>query len=69
MVRPRYRPNLVFRLSLVFSKFKISEGIQLYGLKITSYGKSYPQNSFLRSDLSAIVGKGREGNKPRLLEE
>ena len=51
MVRPRYRPSLVFRLSLVFSKFKISEGIQLYGLKITSYGKSYPKNSFLRSDL------------------
>ena len=50
MVRPRFRPSLVFRLSLVFSKFKLSEGIQLFGLKITSYGKPDPKNSFPRSD-------------------
>ena len=52
MVRPRYRPSLVFRLSLVCSKFKFSAGIQLFGMKITSYGKPYLKNSFPRSDLS-----------------
>ena len=51
MVRPRYVPSLVFRLSLVCSKFKFSAGIQIFGLKITSHGKPGPKNSFPRSDL------------------
>ena len=34
-VRARYKPSLVFRLSMVWSKFKLmfSAGIQLFGLK------------------------------------
>ena len=51
MVRPRYRPSLVFRLSLVCSKFKFSTGIQIFGVKITSHGKPDTKNSFQRSDL------------------
>ena len=41
-VRARYKLRLVFRLRLVFSKFKFifSVGIQLFGLKTTSIGKS-----------------------------
>ena len=41
-VRARYKPSLVFRLSLVCSKFKfrLSAGIQLFGLKTTSHDKS-----------------------------
>ena len=39
MVRPRYRPSLVFRLSLVCSKFTFSAGMQLFGLITTSHGK------------------------------
>ncbi len=53
MVRPRYGPSLVFRLSLVCSKFKFSVqlSMQLFGMKITSYGKPDLKNSFPRSDL------------------
>ena len=51
MVRPRYRPSLVFRLSLVCSNFKFSAGIQIFGMKITLHGKPGPKNSFPRSDL------------------
>ena len=50
-VRTRYKLSLVFRLSLVCSKFKFSAGIQLFGMKTTSYGKPDLKNSFLRSDL------------------
>ena len=50
MVRPRYGPSLVFRLSLVCSKFKFSAGIQIFGMKITSHGKPGSKNSFPRSD-------------------
>ena len=41
-VRTRYKLSLVFRLSPVCSKFKfmLSVGIQLFGLKTTSHGKS-----------------------------
>ena len=39
LVRVRYKPSLVFRLSLVLSMFKFSTGIQLFGLKATSNGK------------------------------
>ena len=41
-VRARYKLSLVFRLSLVLSmvKFKLAAGIQLFGLKTTSHGKS-----------------------------
>ena len=40
-VRTRYKLSLVFRLSLVCSKFKfmLSVGIQLFGLKTTPHGK------------------------------
>ena len=42
------RARLVFRLSLICSKykFKFSVGIQLFGLKITSHGKSDLKNAF-----------------------
>ena len=50
-VRTRYKLSLVFRLSLVCSKFKFSAGIQLFGMKTTSYGKPDLKNSFPRSDL------------------
>ena len=48
-VRTRYKLSLVFRLSPVCSKFKfmLSAGIQLFGLKTTSHGKSDLKNSFL----------------------
>ena len=39
-VRVWYKPSLVFRLSLVLSMYKFSAGIQLFGLKTTSHGKS-----------------------------
>ena len=47
-VTARYKLSLVFRVSLVCSKFKfkLSEGIQLFGLKTTSHGKPDPKNSF-----------------------
>ena len=47
MVRVRYRPILVFRLSLVCRKLKFSAGIQLFGMKTTSYGKPHLKNYFL----------------------
>ena len=50
-VRTRYKLSLVFRLSLVYIKFKFSAGIQLFGMKTTSYGKPDLKNSFPRSDL------------------
>ena len=50
-VRARYKPSLVFRLSLGYSKFKFSAGIQLFSLKTTSHGKTDPKNSFPGSDL------------------
>ena len=48
-VRARYKLSLVFRLSPVCSKFKLmlSAGIQLFGLKTTSHGKSDLENDFL----------------------
>ena len=52
-VRARYKPSLVFRLSPVFSKFRFmfSVGIQLFGLKTTSHGKSDLKNHILKSHL------------------
>ena len=55
MVRARYNLSLVFRLSLVCSKFKFSAVIQLFGLKTTSHGKSDLKNQFFRSGLSCEV--------------
>ena len=56
-VRARYKLSLVFRLSLVCSKFKfmLSAGIQLFGLKTTSHGKSDLKIHILRSDLLCEV--------------
>ena len=56
-VRARYKLRLVFRLSPVFSKFKLmlSAGIQLFVLKTTSHGKSGLKNSHLMSDLPSVV--------------
>ena len=56
-VRARYKPSLVFRLSLVLSmvKFKFSAGIQLFGLKTTSHGKPDLKNEFLMSGLQCEV--------------
>ena len=54
-VRARDKLSLVFRLSLVCGKFTFSAGIQLFGLKTTSYGKPDLKNSFLRSDLPCEV--------------
>ena len=56
-VRARYKLRLVFRLSPVFSKFKLmlSAGIQLFVLKTTSHGKSGLKNSHLMSDLPCEV--------------
>ena len=51
MVRTRHGLSLVFRLSLVSSKFKFSAGIQLFGLKTASHGKSDLKNLFLSSGL------------------
>ena len=56
-VRTRYKLSLVFRLSPVCSKFKfmLSVGIQLFGLKTTSQGKSDHKNAFLRSGFPCEV--------------
>ena len=56
-VRAMYKLRLVFRLSPVFSKFKfmLSVGIQLFGLKTTSHGKSDIKYEFLRPDLPCEV--------------
>ena len=56
-VRARYKPSLVFRLNLVLSmvKFKLSAGIQLFGLKTTSDGKSDLKNELFRSGLPCEV--------------
>ena len=45
-VRARYESSLVFGLSLVLSmvKFKFSAGIQFFGPKTTSHGKSDLKN-------------------------
>ena len=53
----RYKISLVFRLSLVCSKFKfmLSAGIQFVGLKTTSHGKSDLKIHILRSDLPCEV--------------
>ena len=53
----RYKSSMVFRLSLVLSmvKFMLPMGIQLFGLKTTSHGKSDLENSFLRSGLPCEV--------------
>ena len=53
----RYNSGMVFRLSLVCSKFKFmfSAGIQFFGLKTTSHGKPDLKNWFLRSDLPCEV--------------
>ena len=47
-VRTRYKLSLVFRLSPVCSKFKFmfSVGIQLFGLKTPSHGKSDLKKKF-----------------------
>ena len=52
-VRARYKLSLVFRLSPVCSKFNfiLPTGIQLFGLKTTSHGKSDLKTSYLGSDL------------------
>ena len=49
----RYKLSLVFRLSTFFCKFELmlSAGIQLFGLKTTSNGKSDLKNEFLKSGL------------------
>ena len=44
LVRVRYRPSLLYRLSLVCSKF--SAGIQLFGLKTISHDKPDQKNLF-----------------------
>ena len=56
-VRARYKLRLVFRLSPVFSKFMfmLSAGIQLYGLKTTSHGKSDHKNELFTSGLLCEV--------------
>ena len=54
-VRARYKPILVFSLCLVCSKFMFSVGIQLFGLKSTSYGKSDLKNELLWSGLPCEV--------------
>ena len=48
MVRPRYGPNVVFRLSMVCSrfKFKFSMSIKIFSLKATSHGTSDLKNEF-----------------------
>ena len=70
MVRARYNPSLVFRLSLVLSMVKFSAGIQLFGLKTTSHGKPGPKNSFPRSDLRygdfRVRFRGRSGYRDTL---
>ena len=65
---PGYGPSLVFRNSLVCSKFKFSAGIQLFGMKITSHGKPDLKNSLLRSDLrlGEVQGEVRENFRPDL---
>ena len=60
-VRARYKPSLVFRLSLVLSMVKFSAGIQLFGLKTTSHGKPDLKNSFSRSDLRHGEVQGEVG--------
>ena len=54
---PGTSSNLVFRLSLVYSKFtlKFSAGVQLFGLKTTSHGKLDLKNEFFRSGLPCEV--------------
>ena len=44
----RYKSSMVFRLSLVLSKFKfmLPMGIQFFGLKTTSHGKPDLKNEF-----------------------
>ena len=56
-VRARYKTSLVFRLRPVLSmvKFKFSAGIQLYGLKTISHGKSDLKNELSRSGLPCEV--------------
>ena len=54
-VRARYKTSLVFRLSLVYSKFKFSVDIQLFCLKTISHGKSDIRIALLRSDLPCEV--------------
>ena len=49
--RARYKPSLVCSKF----KFKLSAGIQLFGLKTTSHGKPVLKNEFLRSGLPSGV--------------
>ena len=44
-------PSLVFRLSLVYSKFTLNAGIQPFGPKTTSHNKPDLKNTFWGSDL------------------
>ena len=71
MVRSRNSFSLVFRLSMVYRKFKFSTGIQLFGLKTTSQGIPGPKNSFFGSDLRCgdiLVGEvGVQGQILNLL--
>ena len=55
--RARSKPSLVIRLITVCSKFKFmfSAGIQVFGLKTTSHGKSDLKTHILRSDLPCEV--------------
>ena len=55
MVRPRYKPSLVFMLRTVLSMVMFSMGIQFFGLKTTSHGKSDHKNEFFRSGLPCEV--------------
>ena len=61
ILRTRYGLSLVFRLSLVSSKFKFSAVIQLFVLKTTSHGKPGLKNSFLRLDLRHGKVQGEAG--------
>ena len=65
-VSARYRPSLVFRLSLVWSKFTFSAGFQLFGLKTTSHGKPDLNIAFPGSDLRCgdVQGEVREQDHP-----
>ena len=64
MVRPRYMPSLVFRLSPVSSKLKLKffKGIQLFGLKTTSDGKFD-----LKNELIFTCGKADRSSRGRFI--
>ena len=59
MVRSKNKLSLVFRLSPVCSKFKFKffAGIQLFGLKTTSHGKSDLKNEYFMDAPLRDVGE------------